>query len=120
MARRWRPSPVSSRRCPPPDEAGFSLVEVLAALAIASLALVMSMQLLVQSARVDGRVARETAARDLARRLLAERVEGQGDQGALFWAVTVSPLAPGLVQRQVAVGWPGGPGLTLIRVEQAP
>lgn len=103
-----------------PDEAGFSLVEVLAALVIASLALVMSMQLLVQSGRVDARVTHETAARDLARRLLAEAKLGAGQAGVLAWQATLTPAAPGLGLRQVQVVWPGGRALALERLEVVP
>ncbi len=126
MAWWWRRSPGPSRRCAPdcrPDgaeEAGFSLVEVLAALAIASMALVLSMQLLVQSARVDARLTHETAARDLVRRLMAEGAEGRGAVGVLGWAVVVTPVEPGLVRRVVAVSWPAGPGLIVQRLEAWP
>lgn len=102
---------------PSAPEAGFSLVEVLAALAIASLALILSMQLLVQSARIDARLAHETAAREMTRRLLAEDAQGRGTEGALDWQVTVLPAGPGLVQRQVTVAWPRGQGLVTSRLE---
>ncbi len=120
MGSKWPPSPERSR--PSSPEAGFSLVEVLAALAIASLALIMSMQLLVQSARVDARLQHETAARDLARRLMAEAAVGRGDAGVLSWQATVDPVEQGspLAVRSVAVTWPGGPVIATQRVEPAP
>ena len=93
---------------------------MLAALAIASLAVVMAMQVLLQSARVDSRLTHETAARDLTRRLLAEAVVGQGEAGVLHWNAALTAPKDGLVLRQVQVGWPGGPVLTAVRVESAP
>jgi prepilin-type N-terminal cleavage/methylation domain-containing protein len=117
MASRLRPS---RDRFPPCPEAGFSLVEVLAALAIASLVLILAMQVLVQSARLDARLTHETAARDLARRLLAEGVDGRGMAGVLGWQVTSVVAAKGLVLRQVQVSWPGGPELETDRLEAAP
>lgn len=114
-----------SRRSPVPlqpslAEAGFSLVEVLAALAIASLALILSMQVMVQSARVDRRLTHETAARDLVRRLLVESAVGQGQAGVLDWQATQAGAGEGLVLREVAVSWPGGPVLVTRRLEPAP
>jgi prepilin-type N-terminal cleavage/methylation domain-containing protein len=106
------------RHCSP--EAGFSLVEVLAALAIASMAVVMAMQVLLQSARVDARLTHETAARDLTRRLMAEGAVGQGETGVLLWHVALTPQKDGLVLRQVQVSWPGGPVLETDRVELQP
>lgn len=105
-------------RCSP--EAGFSLVEVLAALAIASLAVVMAMQVMLQSARVDARLTHETAARDLVRRLLAEGAVGQGEAGVLAWNVALTTPETGLVLRKVQVSWPGGPVLETDRLEAQP
>ena len=84
------------------------------------MALIMSMQLMVQSARVGSRLSHETAARDLTRRLLAEAASGRGEAGVLSWRATLSPLETGspLMLRQVAVTWPGGPVVTASRVEQ--
>ena len=103
-----------------PAEAGFSLVEVLAALAIASLAVVMAMQVLLQSARIDARLTHQTAARDLTRRLLAEGAVGSGEAGVLAWTVAVTPLDGALAQRRVQVTWPGGPVMATDRVEPLP
>ena len=94
-------------------------MEVLAALVIASLALVMAMQVIVQSVRVDNRLTHETAARDLARRLLAEGARGSGSSGGLDWTASTVPLAPHLIRRDLVVGWIGGQ-LTLARLEVAP
>ena len=102
-----------------PPEAGFSLVEVLAALAIASLALVMAMQVLVQSARVTTRLTHETAARDLARRLLAEEAMGSGSAGVLTWTATLEPVAAHLSRRALTVAWAGGQ-VTAARLEAGP
>lgn len=101
-------------------EAGFSLVEVLAALAIASLALVMAMQVMVQSARIDSRLSHETAARDLVRRLLAEGTTGQGSAGVLDWTATLEPLSAHLARRAVTVAWAGGAQLSASRLEAVP
>jgi prepilin-type N-terminal cleavage/methylation domain-containing protein len=98
-------------------EAGFSLVEVLAALTIASLTVVAALTLFTQSARVNDRMIKETAARDLARKLLATGEVGRGQAGALAWAATVTPPDQGLVLHQVAVTWIGGPQITLTRIE---
>jgi len=103
----------------PCPEAGFSLVEVLAALVIASLALVMAMQVLVQSARVEARLTHESAARDLARRLLAEEALGSGQAGVLDWTATLEPVAPHLARRALVIGWPGGQ-MQAARLEVAP
>ena len=113
-----RRSPAALPRCSP--EAGFSLVEVLAALAIASLAVVMAMQVMLQSARVDARLTHETAARDLVRRLLAEGAVGQGEAGVLAWNVALTTPETGLVLRKVQVSWPGGPVLETDRLEAQP
>ena len=118
MASSSRRSPAALRHCSP--EAGFSLVEVLAALAIASLAVVMAMQVLLQSARVDARLTHEMAARDLSRRLMAEAVVGQGEAGVLVWHVALTTRNDGLVLRQVQVSWPGGPVLETDCVEVQP
>lgn len=94
---------------------------MLAALAIASLALILSMQVLLQSARVDARLTHEAAARDLQRRLLAEGTVGKGAAGVLTWAATLTayPDVP-LALREVSVSWPGGPVLTAERIEAIP
>lgn len=111
----------SSPRLPAPrsPEAGFSLVEVLAALTIASLTVVAAFALFTQSARVNDRMVKETAARDLARRLLATGQVGQGQSGALGWAATISAPEGGLVLHQVAVTWAGGPQIAVQRLEPA-
>lgn len=107
---------MEASNCP---EAGFTLVEVLAALVIASLALVMAMQVMEQSARVDSRLTHETAARDLARRLLAEEAVGSGEAGVMGWTSTLTPVAPHLIRRSLVIGWAGGQ-LTAARLEVAP
>ena len=93
---------------------------MLAALAIASLAVVMAMQVLLQSARVDARLTHETAARDLTRRLMAEEAVGQGEAGVLKWNVALTAPETGMVLRKVQVSWPGGPVLETDRVEPQP
>ena len=57
------------------------MVEVLAALTIASLAVVAALALFTQSARVNDRLIKETAARDLVRLLLATGDVGRGQAG---------------------------------------
>ena len=93
---------------------------MLAALAIARLAVVMAMQVLLQSARVDARLTHETAARDLTRRLMAEAAVGQGEAGVLVWNVDLTPQKDGPLLRQVQVSWPGGPVLETERLEPQP
>lgn len=109
---------------PPPlpqgAEDGFSLVEVLAALSIASLTLMAAMTLFTQLARINDRMVKETAARDLARRLLVSGTLGRGQSGALAWAARRSAPTKGLVVHEVAVTWPGGPQIALARQEPAP
>ena len=110
----WWSSPLPER-CSP--EAGFSLVEVLAALTIASLTVVAALTLFTQSARVNDRMIRETAARDLARRLLVTGEVGRGQSGALGWVATMAAPDQGLVLHQVAVTWAGGPQIAFSRLE---
>jgi hypothetical protein len=93
------------------------LVEVLAALTIASLTVVAALTLFTQSARVNDRMIKETAARDLARRLLVTGEVGRGQSGALGWVATLAPPDQGLVLHQVAVTWAGGPQIALSRLE---
>jgi hypothetical protein len=93
----------------------------MAALAIASLALILSMQVLLQSARVDARLTHEVAARDLERRLLAEGTVGRGQAGVLTWSATLTPYPDvPLALREVSVTWPDGPVLTTGRIEAVP
>lgn len=84
---------------------------------IASLTVVAALALFTQSARVNDRMVTETAARDLARRLLASGEVGRGQAGALGWAATISPPDQGLVLHQVAVTWAGGPQIAVTRLE---
>jgi hypothetical protein len=84
---------------------------------IASLTVVAALGLFTQSARVNDRMIKETAARDLARRLLASGEVGRGQAGELGWAATLSPPDQGLVLHQVAVTWGSGPQITLTRLE---
>ena len=114
MPTKWS-SPLSPESCSP--EAGFSLVEVLAALTIASLAIVAALTLFTQSARVNDRLIKETAARDLVRRLLATDQVGRGQAGDLGWVATLSKPSGGLIRHEVAVTWPGGPQITAVRLE---
>lgn len=107
-------------RPPSGPEAGFSLVEVLAALVIAAMMLIAAYQAFGALAGANGRVLRAAAARDLARWVLATRQMGHGQDGALVWQAETSPLAAGRVQRQVRVIGPNGPLLTLTRQEVAP
>ena len=93
------------------------MVEVLAALTIASLAVVAALTLFTQSARVNDRLIKETAARDLVRRLLATGEVGRGQAGDLGWVATLSPSSGGLVRREVAVTWTGGPQISAVRLD---
>ena len=93
------------------------MVEVLAALTIASLTVVAALTLFTQSARVNDRLIKETAARDLVRRLLATDAVGQGQAGDLGWVATLSRPEGGLVRHDVAVTWTGGPQISALRLE---
>ncbi|MEI6800774.1 MAG: type II secretion system protein [Pseudomonadota bacterium] len=108
-------SPLSPAPCSP--EAGFSLVEVLAALTIASFAVVAALTLFTQSARVNDRLIKETAARDLVRRLLATGEVGRGQAGDLGWVATLSQPLGGLVRHEVAVTWQGGVQISAVRLD---
>ena len=87
---------------------------------IASLTVVAALSLFTQSARINDRMVKETAARDLARRLLVTEVVGRGQSGALGWVASLSPPDQGLVLHQVAVTWGGGPQIALSRLEPVP
>ena len=93
------------------------MVEVLAALTIASLTVVAALTLFTQSARVNDRMIKETAARDLVRRLLATDEMGRGQTGDLGWVASLSRPAGGLVRHEVAVTWTGGPQISAVRLE---
>jgi len=93
------------------------LVEVLAALTIASLAVVAALTLFTQSARVNDRLIKETAARDLVRRLLATGEVGRGQAGDLGWVATLSQPLGGLVRHEVAVTWQGGVQTSAVRLD---
>lgn len=81
--------------------------------------MVAALTLFTQSAGINDRLIKETAARDLARRLLASGQLGRGQAGALGWAASLSPPDQGLVLHRVAVTWPGGPQILLSRQEPA-
>lgn len=97
----------------PRAEAGFSLVEVLAALALAAMMLVAAFDTFGTLALVADRQVRSTAARNLARVLLAEGVTGQDRLEGLGWQATVEQLSPHLVRRDLIISAPNGPILTL-------
>ena len=90
---------------------------MLAALTIAALTIVAALQLFTQSARVNDRMIKETAARDLARHLLATGEVGRGQAGLLFWVAAQSRPDQGLIIHQVAVTWTGGPQIAVTRIE---
>ena len=79
--------------------------------------IVMAFQMFSLSARVSDRVVKQTAARDLARSLLAAQTGGGGRAGSLRWQVSVATAGPGLALRTVTVSWPGGPALVAGRLE---
>ena len=93
------------------------MVEVLASLTISSLTVVAALALFTQSERVNDRLIKETAARDLVRRLLATGEVGRGQAGALGWVATQSRFDVGLVRHEVAVTWEGGAQITAVRLE---
>lgn len=117
MASPLPPLPVLSGQV---AEAGFTLIEVLAALTIASLTILMAMQLFTLSARVTDRMIKQTAAQDLARRLLATAETGSGKAGALNWEVEVSLPKDGLIVRQLSVRWASGAEIAVAQLEPAP
>ena len=82
--------------------------------------IVAALALFTQSARVNDRMIKETAARDLARKLLVTGEIGRGQAGALAWAATLMPADHGMMLHQVAVTWIGGPQITLTRLEPDP
>lgn len=84
---------------------------------IAAMTVVAALTLFTQSARVNDRMIRETAARDLARTLLATGQVGRGQAGALSWVASLTPPDQGLVLHQVAVTWAGGPQIAQARLE---
>lgn len=111
---------LPSRRLPEPlspsAEAGFSLVEVLAALTIAALTLGMVMQVFSGAAQLGHRLEMQTAARMLARAVLADSSSTSGTTGQFHWQIKGDPT----VTRQLWIDWAGGAGLTLTRMDAAP
>ena len=116
MAWQCSPCPAPSRPC---TEAGFSLVEVLAALAIAALTAVTLMQFLSTNTRATQRIETATAARGLARAILAEGRSGAGQAGLLRWTSDTVAAGPGLSLRAVRIDAGGRAVLTLDRIEPA-
>lgn len=113
MALPSRPLPEPSQPCP---EAGFSLVEVLAALTIAALTLGMVMQVFSGAARLGHRLEMQTAARMLARAVLADSTSSSGTTGQFHWQVKRDTTGA----RQLWIDWANGAGLTLTRMDAAP
>lgn len=113
MALSSRPLPEPS---PPSPEAGFTLVEVLAALTIAALMLGMVMQVFSGAARFGHRLEMQTAARMLARAVLADSSSTGGTTGQFHWHVKHDATGA----RQLLIEWAGGTGLTLTRMDAAP
>ena len=113
MALPSRPLQGLSPSCP---EAGFSLVEVLAALTIAALTLGMVMEVFSGAARLGHRIEMQTAARMLARAVLADSTSTSGTAGQFHWQVERDTAGT----RRLWIDWAGGAGLTLTRMEAAP
>ncbi|MEO0465741.1 MAG: type II secretion system minor pseudopilin GspI [Pseudomonadota bacterium] len=101
------------------DEAGFTLVEVLAALAVFSLAAVGLMQVSAQSVRTASALEQRFAARVMASNILSESIAqrrplqrgttaGRDEQLGLEldWSRAVSPATAGLLQITVTVSNP--------------
>ena len=88
-----------------------------AALTIASMTILMAMQLFTAGARVTDRTIKETAAHDLMRQLMITGETGAGHAGALDWSVSISLPKDGLVVRRVMVRWDNGAGIEASRVE---
>ncbi|MBC2836540.1 prepilin-type N-terminal cleavage/methylation domain-containing protein [Paragemmobacter straminiformis] len=111
------PRPPAASPCGPSAEQGFSLVEVLAALALSTMMLVAAFDTFATFARVADRQARSTAARNLARVLLAEGSAGQGDVRGLVWQADTQRLSQNLARRDLAIRGPNGPVLSLSVLE---
>lgn len=92
---------------------------MLAALAIAALTAVTLMQFLSTTTRATQRIETATAARALARAILAEARSGAGQAGPLRWTSDTAAAGPGLVLRAVRIDAGGRAVLTLDRLEPA-
>lgn len=68
-----------------PRNDGFSLIEVLCAVTVASLALVLFMQARTSSTQLNGRIQTEMEARLLAAQMFAMRERKAGSVGSLDW-----------------------------------
>lgn len=101
---------MQSPHCP---EAGFSLVEVLAALAIAALTVVMVLDVFSGTARLGHRLEMETEARMLARGLMAGNADTAGEAGPFSWTLARSQTGV----RRLEIDWPDAPGLVLSRLD---
>lgn len=64
-------------------------------------------------ARLADRQARNTAARNLARVLLAEAVSGEDRVQGLSWRATAEHLSVNLLRRDLSISSPNGPVLTI-------
>lgn len=92
------------------------MVEVLAALTIAALTLTMVMQVFSSAARLGHRIEMQTAARMLARGVLADPTTARGSAGQFRWQVAHDASGA----RLLSISGPNGAGLTLTRMDGAP
>ena len=72
-------------------EAGFSLIEVLAALALSAMVIVAAFETFGTFSQMARHRVQATAARHLARLLLAEGATGQGETQGLRWQAVTKP-----------------------------
>jgi general secretion pathway protein I len=107
---------------------GFTLLEVVVALAVLAVGVVALQRLTVGSVAVIAHDARATDAMLLARRLLAEAAlappepgRSEGMRGALHWEREVSRAAhPRLREVHVRVAAPGEPDVELVELVRVP
>lgn len=81
------------------SEYGFVLIEVLAAMVIASMVVLAGLHLFSLSARISARADQETRARPLAVLLVTGALESKTPDRSLSWSLSVQPLSGARVQR---------------------
>ncbi len=113
------------------EERGFTLIEVIAALAIAATALVVLMGRLGASADVQHSLAMHALAQDVAANELARQLQDKGGSGeeksgklevdgvSLSWrSWSEKTMLDGFVRRNIAVTAPGEPEVTLFEYQE--
>ncbi len=107
------PSHHSLERSQPCPEAGFSLVEVLAALTITALTLGMVVNVFSGVARLGHRLEMQTTARMLARAVLADGTAHSDALGQFHWQIQRDKSGA----RQLWINWPNSTGFSLTRMD---